>query len=69
MTWSRRLKRVFNIDVKNCVRCGKAVRVVAPAHPFDRSIDASLHVIASIEGSALIERILEHVRRKGEKSK
>jgi hypothetical protein len=29
MTWARRLKRVFNIDVETCVRCGKAVRVIA----------------------------------------
>ncbi len=29
MTWAQRLKRVFNIDVENCVHCGKAVRVIA----------------------------------------
>ena len=29
MTWARRLKRVFGIDVESCVRCGKAVRVIA----------------------------------------
>ena len=29
MTWAQRLKRVFNIDVETCVRCGKAVRVIA----------------------------------------
>lgn len=29
MTWARRLKRVFNIDVASCVRCGAAVRVIA----------------------------------------
>jgi hypothetical protein len=51
MTWAQRLKRVFSIDVETCVRCGKAVRV-----------------IASIEEPALIERILAHVRAKGESS-
>ncbi len=29
MTWARRLKRAFGIDVESCVRCGKAVRVIA----------------------------------------
>ena len=29
MTWARRLRRVFDIDVERCVRCGKAVRVIA----------------------------------------
>jgi hypothetical protein len=64
MTWAQWLKRVFNIDVENCVHCGKAVRVAAPAHPCARGISASLHVIASIEEPALIERILAHVRGK-----
>jgi hypothetical protein len=34
------------------------------AHPCARGISASLHVIASIEEPALIERILAHVRGK-----
>ena len=29
MTWAQRLKRVFGIDVKVCVHCGGAVRIVA----------------------------------------
>ena len=29
MTWAQRLKRVFNIDITICRRCGKAVRIVA----------------------------------------
>ncbi len=29
MTWAQRLKRVFNIDVESCVRCGKSVKVIA----------------------------------------
>jgi hypothetical protein len=64
MNWARRLKRVFGIDVENCVPCGKSVRVAAPAHPCACGIGASLHVIASIEEPALIERILAHVRGK-----
>jgi len=29
MTWAKRLKRVFNIDVKTCIHCGGSVRIVA----------------------------------------
>jgi hypothetical protein len=29
MTWSQRLKRVFNIDKETCPKCGGAVRVIA----------------------------------------
>ena len=29
MTWAQRLKRVFDIDLSTCARCGAAVRVIA----------------------------------------
>ncbi len=29
MTWAQRLKRVFNIDIETCGRCGGSVRVIA----------------------------------------
>jgi hypothetical protein len=29
MTWARRLKRVFNIDITLCSRCSGAVRIIA----------------------------------------
>jgi hypothetical protein len=29
MSWAQRLKRVFNIDMSTCPRCGAAVRVIA----------------------------------------
>jgi len=29
MTWAKRLKRVFNIDVETCSECGGDVRIVA----------------------------------------
>jgi len=29
MTWARRLKRVFDIDIKLCAFCGGAVRIIA----------------------------------------
>ena len=29
MTWMQRLKRVFNIDMEVCERCGSQVKVIA----------------------------------------
>jgi hypothetical protein len=29
MTWAQRLKRVFGVDVENCMRCRKALKVIA----------------------------------------
>ena len=29
MTWSLRLKRVFNIDIETCQVCGGAIRIIA----------------------------------------
>ncbi len=29
MTWAQRLKRVFNIDIEVCSRCGGPVKVIA----------------------------------------
>ncbi len=29
MTWSQRLRRVFNIDIETCSECGGAVKVIA----------------------------------------
>jgi len=29
MTWAQRLKRVFNIDIETCSKCGGDVRVIA----------------------------------------
>jgi hypothetical protein len=29
MTWAQRLKRVFNIDITICNRCGGAVKIIA----------------------------------------
>ncbi|MDG1215673.1 MAG: hypothetical protein P8N17_06655 [Luminiphilus sp.] len=29
MTWAQRLKRVFNIDIEVCGRCGVSVKVIA----------------------------------------
>jgi hypothetical protein len=29
MTWAKRLKRVFNIDIETCCECGGDVRIIA----------------------------------------
>ena len=29
MTWARRLKRVFRVDIEKCVHCGGAVKIIA----------------------------------------
>ena len=29
MTWAKRLKRVFNIDIEACRECGGDVRIIA----------------------------------------
>ena len=28
MTWAQRLKRIFNIDIETCRKCGGAVKVI-----------------------------------------
>ena len=50
MTWAQRLKRVFNIDIEICGRCGGAVKVIADAS--DRCI----------EDQEIIDKILAHLR-------
>lgn len=50
MTWAQRLKRVFNIDIEVCGRCGGAVRVI---------VETSNR---SIEDQETIDRILDHLR-------
>jgi hypothetical protein len=29
MSWAQRLRRVFNIDIETCERCGGAMKIVA----------------------------------------
>ena len=52
-TWAQRLKRVFNIDIDICGRCGGAVKVIADAS--DRCI----------EDQDIIDKILAHLRDTG----
>jgi hypothetical protein len=48
MRWAQRLKRVFNIDVSTCEKCGGEAKI-----------------IASIEDQAVIDKILNHLMKKG----
>ena len=48
MRWAQRLKRVFNIDVSICEKCGGEAKI-----------------IASIEDQAVIDKILNHLMKKG----
>lgn len=52
MTWAQRLRRVFNIDIEVCSRCGGSVRVI---------VEASNR---SIEDQETVDRILDHLRQK-----
>ena len=59
MSWAQRLKRVFNIDIQVCSRCGGSVRVMPKAL-------AALagQALACIEDQDVIDRILAHLERK-----
>jgi len=61
MTWAQRLKRVFNIDIETCRECGGPVKVIPKAL-------AALagQALACIEDPAVIQKILEHLKKKGE---
>jgi hypothetical protein len=55
MTWAQRLKRVFNIAIEVCGRCGGAVRIIAYIEDQD--------VMPDKAGQAL-DRILAHLESK-----
>ena len=61
MTWATRLKRVFEIEIETCSACGGDVKIAVPAHPCAHGISASMHVIASIEDPAVIQKMLAHL--------
>ena len=54
MSWAQRLKRVFDIDVETCVRCGKAVRVIASIEEPALIERILAHVRAKAESSAAL---------------
>ena len=54
MSWAQRLKRVFNIDIEACSRCGGSAKVIVGAPN------------RCIEDQDIIERILAHLESKGQ---
>nr|WP_229801829.1 hypothetical protein [Halioglobus japonicus] len=54
MTWAQRFKRVFNIDIEACSRCGGSVKVI---------VEASNRCV---EDQDFINRILAHLESKGQ---
>jgi len=55
MTWAQRLKRVFNIEIEVCGRCGGSVKVIACIEDQD--------IMPDTAGQAL-DRILAHLESK-----
>ena len=62
MTWAKRLKRVFNIDIETCANCGSEVRIIASiedpaviqkilAHPGDRASSAATTLLPDCRAS------------------
>ena len=56
MTWAKRLKRVFNIDIETCEKCGGDVRIIPKA-----LAPLAGQALASIEDPAVIKKILAHL--------
>ena len=56
MTWAQRLKRVFNIDIETCSKCGGDVRVIPKA-----LAPLAGQALASIEDPVVIQKILAHL--------
>jgi len=56
MTWAKRLKRVFNIDIETCSECGGDVRIVASIEDpaVIKKILAHLDNTASSAATALL---------------
>jgi hypothetical protein len=56
MTWAKRLKRVFNIDIETCEKCGGDVRIIASIEDpaVIKKILAHLENTASSEATALL---------------
>ena len=57
MTWAQRLKRVFNIDIETCGRCGGSLKVIACIEDQD-IIDRILTHLREKEQEALARPLL-----------
>ena len=56
MTWAKRFKRVFNIDIETCSECGGDVRIIPKA-----LAPLAGQALASIEDPVVIQKILAHL--------
>ena len=56
MTWAQRLKRVFDIDIETCRKCGGDVHIIPKA-----LAPLAGQALASIEDPAVIQKILAHL--------
>ena len=55
LTWAKRLKRVFNIDIESCEKCGGAVKIIASIEDpaIIQKVLAHLDAIAASVGTRL----------------
>lgn len=51
MTWAKRLKRVFDIDVETCETC--------------EACEGAVKIVAAIEDPVAIRKILDHLEDQG----
>ena len=56
MTWAKRLKRVFNIDIETCSECGGDVRIIPKA-----LAPLAGQALANIEDPVVIQKILAYL--------
>jgi hypothetical protein len=56
MTWAKRLKRVFSIDIETCEKCGGDVRIIASIEDpvVIRTILAHLDIKGAFSGNSLL---------------
>ena len=70
MPWAKRLKRVFQIDVETCPKCGGTIKIIActrdSSTPGLLALRANRPCVpACAEDPPVIERILTHLANKG----
>ena len=66
MRWAKRLKRVFQVDVETCPKCGGTVQIIACTRdsftPGLLALQANRPCVrACAEDPPVIERILTHL--------
>ena|GEM_PF-2894075 len=58
MSWAKRLKRVFGIEVERCDQCGGEVKIIA-------AIESAAGICSSSKNSLKIDKRAELTRRDG----